>query len=141
MVSDVRFFLAGTVLILGVVLGFSNQVLRSENKRLDALASQNMALFNACKDNFKINKEVSDAYFKENIDLRNRYDANRRLFQDSCLSLPIAAAGADAPAPEGYVWKGAVSVNDANDYSYECGEVESRLRNLQNWIDLNSQSD
>lgn len=102
-------------------------------KQAQELADQNMSLFNACKTNFKINKKVSDAYFQQNLDLRNRVAADKRLLKNSCASIPTAA-GADDPAPEGYVWKGQVSVADSLDYYAECGEIENRLLSLQSWV-------
>lgn len=89
--------------------------------------------FAACKDNFSFNKKVSDAYFEQNNSLRDQLRADKRLLTDSCVSVPTSV-GAYDPAPEGYVWKGQVSVADAFDYFAECGEVEIRLRELQDWI-------
>ena len=88
----------------------------------------------ACQKNFKTNKKVSDAYFEQNLDLRSLLAADKRLLKDQCTSIPTTAR-ADDPAPEGYVWKGQVSVADSLDYYAECGELENRLRSLQAWIE------
>lgn len=97
------------------------------------LAEQNMALFDACQGNFKINKKVMNAKIKESADLVARHAADKRLLKDSCVSIP-SSGGADDPAADGYVWKGQINSADVLDYAYECGEIEIRLRALQNWI-------
>ena len=107
--------------------------LQSENAILTSQREEYKANFNACQNNFKINKEVSDAYFEQNLNLRREFDANKLRLTKNCI--PVSAAGRpDAPAPRGDVRGNGLDAHALHDYGRRCGENENQLKHLKGWV-------
>lgn len=116
------------IIIMGLVIwGMSARIDIAEAQR-DQYAAESKA----CQDNFKINKEVSNAYFQQNLDLRKRYDANRLRLRAACIPVSTASR-VDATPVGGDVRANGIDAHALHDYGRDCGEIEHRLKGLQDW--------
>lgn len=103
-------------------------------------ADQNMALFNACKDNFQINKKVIHDLKAKNNDTDARAERLNRMLRTQCIPidagvLPGAAGGADGAADNRADGRGGIDARALVRLGHSCQDVVDQLNGWIDWAE------